>query len=280
MAATAPESRRVVVTGASSGIGRATALAFARRGDHLVLAARSPAALETIATECRALGARVREVPVDVNDAAALTALADTGDRIDVWVHTAAVMAYGRFEEVPANVFEQVVRTDLLGAATVAREALSRFRAQGSGVLILGGSVLGFVAAPYMSAYVASKWGLRGLVRVLRQETRDAPDIHVCMVDPGSVDTPIFRTAANYTGWIGRPPPPVDRPEKVAAAILKLARRPRSVRSVGLTNRFMRFGFVVTPALYDGLVGPLMRRLGLTREPVKANTGSVFAPTD
>lgn len=268
----------VMVTGASSGIGRATALAFARNGDDVVLAARSPGALDLTAAECRSLGARVRVEPVDVNDAPALRRLAGSGDRIDVWVHTAAVMAYGRFEELPADVFEQVVRTDLLGAAAVARAALARFRAQRSGVLILGGSVLSFIAAPYMSAYITSKWGLRGLARVLQQETRDAPDIHVCLIDPGGVDTPIYRSAANYTGRVGRPPPPVDRPAKVASAIVGLAARPRRARSVGLANRFMRIGFAALPPVYDLLVGPLMRRAGLSRDPVGAHTGNVFAP--
>ncbi|MDG4826493.1 SDR family NAD(P)-dependent oxidoreductase [Asanoa sp. WMMD1127] len=276
------DPRVVVVTGASSGIGRATALAFARRGDRLVLSSRSPEALGRIADECRALGAVVRVEPVDINDAAAVRALSDTAatvfGRVDVWVNTAAVMAYGTFEELPAEVFDQVVRTDLLGGATVARVALARFRAQGAGVLVLGGSLLSVATAPYMSAYITSKWGLRGLARTLQQETRDAPDIHVCLVDPGGVDTPIYRTAANYTGRIGRPPPPVDRPEKVANAIVKLAERPRRARSVGLANRFVRLGFATMPPVYDVLVGPLMRLGGLSRDPVDANTGNVFAP--
>ncbi|GIF53780.1 short-subunit dehydrogenase [Asanoa ferruginea] len=275
-------SRVVVVTGASSGIGRATALAFADRGDHLVLAARSDSALQTVAAECAARGARVIVEAVDVNDARAVRDLGGLAvgafGRIDVWVHTAAVMAYGRFEDVPADVFDRVVRTDLLGSAAVARVALARFRAQDSGVLVLGGSLLGSITAPYMSAYITSKWGLRGLARVLRQETRDAPAIEVCLVDPGGVNTPIYRTAANYAGRVGRPPPPVDRPEKVAAAILKVADHPRRSVSVGWANPLIRVGFSTMPAVYDALVGPLMRRGGLSREPVAAHTGNVFAP--
>jgi NAD(P)-dependent dehydrogenase (short-subunit alcohol dehydrogenase family) len=274
--------RVVVVTGASSGIGRATALAFARRGDHLVLASRSAASLQSVADECRGLGAPVHAEPVDVNHADAVRELVATAvgrfGRIDVWVHTAAVMAYGRFEDLPADVFDHVVRTDLIGAATVAREALARFRVQGSGVLVVGGSLLSVVTAPYMSAYITSKWGLRGLARVLQQETRDAPDIHICLIDPGGVDTPIYRTAANYAGRIGRPPPPVDRPEKVARAIVALADRPRRSRSVGWANRFVRFGFATMPPAYDLLVGPLMRLGGLSRQPVAAHHGNVFRP--
>jgi NAD(P)-dependent dehydrogenase (short-subunit alcohol dehydrogenase family) len=195
-----------------------------------------------------------------------------------VWVDTAAVMAYGRFEDVPANVFDKVVTTDLLGTANVARTALHRFRAQGHGTLILCSSLLAHITAPYMSAYSTAKWGLRGLTRVLRQETRDAPAIHVCTLAPGSVDTPIYTSAANYAGFVGRPPPPVDPPRKVADAILSLADRPRAEKSVGATNRLIEFGFTVLPGVYDALVGPLMRRGGLSRRPVSPQTGNVFAP--
>jgi NAD(P)-dependent dehydrogenase (short-subunit alcohol dehydrogenase family) len=275
-------ARVVIVTGASSGIGRATALAFARRGDRLVLAARSTGPLQAVADACHALGAEAEAVPTDVNDADAVRALADRAvdrfGRVDVWVHTAAVMAYGRFEDLPAGVFDHVVRTDLLGAATVARTALARFRVQGSGVLVLGGSLLSLVTAPYMGAYITSKWGLRGLARVLQQETRDAPGVHVCLIDPAGVDTPIYRLAANYAGRIGRPPPPVDRPAKVARAIVALADRPRRSRSVGWANAFVRFGFTAMPPVYDRLVGPLMRLGGLSRQRVAAHDGNVFAP--
>ncbi|WP_412100468.1 SDR family NAD(P)-dependent oxidoreductase [Micromonospora ureilytica] len=105
---------------------------------------------------------------------------------MDVWVHTAAVMGYGRFDELPGRVFDQVVRTDLLGAAGSVRVAVRHFRATGAGTVIVTGSLLGHVTAPYMSAYVASKWGLQGLVRTVQQELRDSPEIRLCLVNPGS----------------------------------------------------------------------------------------------
>ncbi|MEU0151948.1 SDR family NAD(P)-dependent oxidoreductase [Micromonospora fulviviridis] len=118
-------SRTVVITGATSGIGRAAAREFAGRGDRLVLAARSPATLAEVRDECRAAGADVLVVPVDITAPGVLAGLADAAEAefgvIDAWVHTAAVMAYGRFDETPAEVFEQVIRTDLLAAAEVAR---------------------------------------------------------------------------------------------------------------------------------------------------------------
>ncbi|MFF5053084.1 SDR family NAD(P)-dependent oxidoreductase [Micromonospora sp. NPDC000663] len=273
-------SRVVVIAGATSGVGRATARAFAERGDRLVLAARAPQTLAEVRAECA--DADVLTVPTDVTEPGALEALADAAierfGRIDVWVHTAAVMAYGRFDELPERIFEQVVRTDLLAAAGAARVALRHFRATGAGTLILTGSVLGHITAPYMSAYVASKWGLQGLARTVQQELRDTPRIRLCLVNPGSVDTPVYQQAANYLGRIGRPPPPVAGPQRVARAIVDCVDRPRREVSVGRLNVVMRAGFTLVPGVYDVLVGPLMRLAGLSGRAIAVHDGSVFTP--
>ncbi|MEU8392791.1 SDR family NAD(P)-dependent oxidoreductase [Micromonospora sp. NPDC048843] len=270
----------VVIVGASSGIGRATARAFAERGDRLVLAARATTTLAEVRAECADVD--VLTVPTDVTEPGALDALVgaaiDRFGRVDVWVHTAAVMAYGRFDELPERVFDQVVRTDLLGAAGSVRVALRHFRAAGAGTVILTGSVLGHITAPYMSAYVASKWGLQGLARTVQQELRDSPEIRLCLVNPGSVDTPVYQQAANYLGRIGRPPPPVAGPQRVARAIVDCVDRPRREVSVGRLNVVLRAGFTVLPGVYDVLVGPLMRAAGLSGQSVAAHDGSVFAP--
>lgn len=272
-----------MVTGASSGIGRSTAVRLAQRGDRLVLAARGLEALEDVAAECRVLGAEVLVVTTDVSDEDAVQALVaaatSTYGRLDACVHAAAVVAYGRFEDVPSATFDQVVRTDVLGTAYVARAALAVFRAQGHGTLVLLGSVLGKITTPYLSAYVASKAAVESLGRVLTIEQRDANDVHVCVITPGSVRTPVFRAAANHAGRYGRPPPPVVSPERVALRIVQRLDEPKARTNVGIANPFMVFGFVMLPRLADALVGPLMKIAGLSRDRVEPHDGNVFEST-
>lgn len=275
-------SRVVVVIGASSGIGRATAIACARRGDQVVLAARSDEALADAERECREAGGEALAVPTDVTDAAAVDALlaaaTERFGRVDAVVHSVTVVAYGRFEEVPAEVFDQVIAATFTGTANVARSALRTFKAGDGGHLVVVGSLLGKIAVPLMSSYVAAKWGLHGLVRTLQVEAQETPGIEVSLVSPGGVDTPVYSQAANYAGWDGRPPPPVDPPEKVARAILRVLERPRREESVGVANPVVVTGFRLLPTVYDTLVLPLMKVGGLSRQPVGANDGNVFAP--
>ncbi len=286
--------RVVVVIGASSGIGRATAVALARRGDTVVLASRSAEALAETRQECLAAAPRPRRrstppadrvtvVPTDVSLRESVERLfrtvLDRHGRIDAVVHSPAVVAYGRFEDVPAEVFDQVVATDLLGVANVARLALQRFRADGGGHLVLVGSLLGKIATPFMSSYVTSKWGLHGLARTLQAEVRYVRGVHVSLVVPGGVNTPIYAQAASYARREGRPPPPVDAPEKLARAIVRVLDRPRRETSVGLVNPVWTAGFRALPAVYDALVAPAMSRVGISGTPSpEPHTGNVFGP--
>jgi NAD(P)-dependent dehydrogenase (short-subunit alcohol dehydrogenase family) len=272
-----------VVIGASSGIGRASARAFAERGDRLVLAARGEVALKQTGEECRTLGAAAVEIAVaDVLDADAvdrlLAGVVEEFGRVDVVVHSATVMAYGHVEDVPAEVFERVVDTAVHGTANVARSTLPRFRAQRSGCLIVVNSLVGTIVAPHMGAYATAKWGQLGLLRTLQLEVRNEPDVHVCTVSPGGVDTPIYYQAANYAGRAGRPPPPVDPPAKVARAIVRCADRPRRHVSVGPFNPIIVLGFRTMPWLYDRLVTPLMAIAALSRDGLAATEGNVFSP--
>ena len=273
----------VLVTGASSGIGRATALLLAQRGVNLVLVARSTGPLEEVQAQCLEAGARALVVSADVGDAEAVTAAFRSAERVfgpvDAVVHSAAVLSYGRFEDVPADVFDRALRTTLGGTANVARSALAAFAAgSGRGSLVVVGSLLGKISTPFMSSYVTAKWGVHGLVRTLQIEARSTPDVHISLVSPGGVDTPVYLQAGTYLERHGRPPPPVDSPEKVARAVVRALSQPRRDISVGAANHVAVLGFRVFPAVFDRLVTPLMRAGGISRSRTPNSSGNVLEP--
>ena len=182
-AAGAP-SAVVVVTSASSGIGRATGLGFAERGARVVLAARRGDALEELARRCRAAGGQALAVPTDVTDEAAVAELAHRAverfGRIDIWVNNAGTYLLGSLEATPPEAFRQVLETNFFGYVHGARAVLPRFREQGQGVLINNASAYSPLRRTWLTAYVSSKFAVRGLSEALRQELGDLPDLHVC----------------------------------------------------------------------------------------------------
>jgi NAD(P)-dependent dehydrogenase (short-subunit alcohol dehydrogenase family) len=278
----ATHPRVVLVTGASSGVGRATAVAAAAAHDHVVLVAREESTLVDVEKECLTAGAAsTLVVSADVGDDADVArcvreALGVTGS-LDVVVNSAGVVAYGRTEEIPPDVFDGVLRTNVTGSVNVARHVVPVLRRQQCGTLVLVGSVIGHIAVPGMSPYVVSKWGVRALARQLQVENRDQDDVHVVYAAPGGVDTPIYAQAGNYSGVVGRPPPPVASPEKLARQILRLVDHPRPRAQLAITNQVMRFGFSALPCLFDLLVGPLFTVAAKDRTtPVAAGPGNVL----
>ncbi len=175
--------RTALITGASSGIGRATALLLAAEGASLVLLARGRSALETTADQCRAAGAAgVVVAPCDLLDRDAVADVVGRAGPLDLVVHSATVMAYGDVEDLPADVFDHVVDTAIKGTANLARPVLAGFRRRGRGDLVVVSSLLASITAPTMGAYATAKWGQLGLVRTLQQETRDVPGIRIAAV--------------------------------------------------------------------------------------------------
>ena len=187
----------VVIAGASTGIGRASALAFAARGAKVVCAARSAQALDTLVTQIRTDGGTAVAVPTDVAEPAEVRALAELAEaqfgRIDTWVNAAAVSVWGRVEDITDAEFDRVMRVNFLGQVHGTHAALPALRRAGGGVIIGISSVEGVRAVPLHSPYTASKFALRAFYDCLRMElAQEGAPIAVTTILPASIDTPFF----------------------------------------------------------------------------------------
>jgi short-subunit dehydrogenase len=273
----------VVVTGASSGIGRATALACSRQGARVVAAARKGAALESLAAGCAAWGGELRAVPLDVTAADAMETLAASAlaafGQIDAWVNNAGVYAVGRFEQTPPEAFDRLLAVNLTAAVRGSRVALAQFRSQGRGVLINVSSMVGGLPGPYVSAYATSKWGLRGFSLALHAEVRDEQGIDVCVVRPSSVDTPIFRQAANFSGRRIKALTPTYPPEQAARAIARLIVRPRREVVVGRAGTALVTVRHLAPGLVDRIFAKrAVRDQFAGDDPAEVSDGNIYHP--
>lgn len=272
----------VVVTGASSGLGREAAVQFAAQGSHLVLAARREDALAETARLCRAVGGQAVIRATDVTREEDVKALCDfaveQAGAIDVWVNNAGVTFFSPLTEGPFEEHRRVIETNLYGAIYGARAVVPVFRRQRRGVLINVGSILSKVGQPFVPSYAISKFALRGMSEALRVELAEELDIHVCSILPYAMDTEHFESGANELGREARAMPPLQSPEKVAAAIVELAVHPR--REVHLP-RYAPLGLVlhfVFPRATERLLLEVLGRwhFGGAKEP--KTTGNLYEP--
>lgn len=275
----------VVVVGASSGIGHATAVAFAKRGAKLVLAARSADTLAPVVMECLAEGGSALGIPTDVTDSAAVEKLAQRTvshyGRIDVWVNAAGVGAVGRFDGVPLAASRRVIESNLMGHLYGAHAAIQHFRETGRGLLVNLNSMGGWVGTPFAAAYSASKFGVRGLSESLRAEVADLPNVHICDVAPTVVDTPGLAHGANYTGRRLRMPLPMLDPRRVAQAIVALAYspHPKPVTWIGAGALPSRVAHAVSPTLFGRAMHWLGARNLRHSDPAPVSDGNLYEPS-
>jgi len=256
----------VVIAGASTGIGRAAASAFAAKGARVVCAARSVQALDTLVEQIREQGGTAVAVPTDVADPAAVRSLAEVAEqrfgRIDTWVNNAAVGVWGRVEDITDAEFDRVMRVNFLGHVHGVHAALPAVRRAGGGVIIGIASVEGIRAVPLHAPYTASKFALRAFYDCLRIElAQEGAPIAVTTILPASIDTPFFEHARSKLGAMVKPPPPVYAPEVVAASIVYAAEHPRREIPVGGATIGFVLGQRLSPALTDAIMS--IRRIGI-----------------
>ncbi|WP_419808260.1 SDR family oxidoreductase [Sphingomonas sp.] len=273
--------KRIVVSGASSGIGAATAIAFAAKGARLVLAARGVEGLEDTAARCRAAGGQAHVVTCDVTDADAVARLVQEANGvlggIDLWFSDVGVGVVGRFVDVPMADHKRVIDANLVGHMTEAHALLPIFLAQGHGIWVNMISVGGFVATPWAAAYAASKFGLRGFSQALRGEMSKIARIHICDVYPTFVDTPGIDHAGNHAGGALGLPVGALTPETVAKAVVRLADHPRDTTVVGAPALAMKLAQFFVPNLGAAAMNGFMDSWFAHAAPAPATDGVLFA---
>lgn len=238
MSARAPSGQVIVITGASGGIGRATAKAFARPGVRVALLARGERGLAGAKAEVESAGAEAMIVPTDVSSESQVEAAAARIEHewghIDVWVNNAMATIFGPVSALRGDQIKRATEVTYLGAVYGTLSALKRMRARDRGVIVQVGSALAYRAIPLQAPYCAAKHALRGFTDSLRTELmHDRSNVRLTMVQLSAFNTPQFDWALNLVGKRPMPVPPIFQPELAAEAIVWAARNPRREVFVG-----------------------------------------------
>lgn len=275
--------KRVLITGASSGIGAAAAEAFAAEGAHLAVLARSREGLEAVAVRARTHGVDAHVLPADVSDRAevesAVQAAATALGGLDILVLNAAAMVFGYFWEVEADAFDHTIDVSFRGAVDTTRAALPHLSADGGGTIIATGSIMARIPLPTFSAYTAAKHAMRGFLNALRIELRAADiPVNVLMVHPGAVDSPLWDTVSTRTGHLPRRPPDHYAPEAIAAALVACAISGRKEFTVGGQGRALELLHTFARPVAERLLEVVSHYSRSGRRPAPS-TGLLEGPT-
>lgn len=249
----------IVITGASSGIGLATARRAADRGARVILVSRGERDLQKIKSEIESHGGRADFVVADMGRRADVrrvveTVLARHGG-FDTWVNNAGVGAYARLEEITDEDHERLFQTNYWGVVYGATEALKHLKPRGGAVINIG-SIASTLPTPLLSAYSASKHAVKGFTDSLRIELQhEGAPVSVTLVEPSSIDTPFARHAMNYMDRAAKMPPPTYHPDEVAKVVLRAAEVPTRNVIVGGVGAMQTAFNALLPALADRIIG-------------------------
>ncbi|MGE3856154.1 MAG: SDR family oxidoreductase [Dehalococcoidia bacterium] len=282
MASKQPEV--VVITGASAGVGRATAREFARHGAHIGLIARGVDGLEATRREVEAAGGRALAISADVADAAAIEAAAqaveDTFGPIDVWVNNAMTSVFSPVVETTAEEYRRVTEVNYLGTVHGSLSALRRMRPRDHGAIVQVGSALAYRGIPLQSAYCASKHAIQGFNDSLRCELlHDGSNVRLSMVQMPALNTPQFSWVRSRLPHRAQPVPPIYQPEVAARAIYWAAHEQRRELFVGWSTVVAILGDKIAPGLVDRYLAATGFRSQQTDEPRDpAQPDNLWAP--
>ncbi len=249
----------VVITGASSGIGRETAIQFGQQGASVVLAARNETALREAEKEIERLGGRAHVVVTDVAEWDQVDRLAQEAvnrfGRIDTWVNNAAASEYATVEQMTVKEIERQIQVILVSQLYGMKAALPHMKRQGQGTIINNASGLAKRSVPLQAAYCAAKHGIKGFTEALRLELEhEKSGVNVTLLMPSSVNTPFFGHARSKLGVKPMPIPPAYEPRAVAEAIIFAAEHPRREIVVGAAGKMLDVMERISPLLLDRLM--------------------------
>jgi NAD(P)-dependent dehydrogenase (short-subunit alcohol dehydrogenase family) len=255
--------RVVVVTGGSSGVGRATARAFADEGASVGLLARGVEGLDATTKELEDRGVRALAVPTDVADAGQIGDAAgrveDELGPIDVWVNDAMVTVFSPLEAITPDEFRRVTEVTYLGTVYGTMIALERMKRRDRGVIVQVGSALSYRAIPLQSAYSGAKYAVRGFTDALRCELEhERSNVRLTMVQLPALNTPQFGWARSRMPRRAQPVPPIYQPELAAQAIVWASRRPRREFNVAATTT----ATILAQKLWPGILDRYLARTG------------------